>query len=112
MRNGCFCAHPYVRELLKKELWEMEIDPDALNAEADIERKRGMSRASLGLYTTQDDLEKLIDAVRDLASRREEILSLYEPIGSNGYRHKQFRPEDVDIFDPDRLLGQYLAKSA
>ncbi len=112
VRNGCFCAHPYVRELLKRELWEMDLDPDAPNAEDDIERKRGMSRASLGLYTTQADLEKLIDAVRDLAGRREEILSLYEPIGSNGYRHKHFRPEAVDLFDPNRLLGLYLAKSA
>ena len=112
MRNGCFCAHPYVRELLKRELWDMDIDPDAPNAEADVERKRGMSRASLGLYTTQSDLEKLIAAVRDLAGRREEILAIYEPIGSNGYRHKKFSPDAADLFDPERMLGQYLAKSA
>jgi selenocysteine lyase/cysteine desulfurase len=112
VRNGCFCAHPYVRELLKKEMWDMDLDPDAPNAEADIERKRGMSRASLGLYTTQSDLEKLIAAVRDLAGRREEILSMYEPVGSNGYRHISFRPAETDLFDPERLLDQYLAKSA
>jgi selenocysteine lyase/cysteine desulfurase len=112
VRNGCFCAHPYVRELLKKEMWDMDLDPDAPNAEADIERKRGMSRASLGLYTTQSDLEKLVAAVRDLAGRREEILSMYEPIGSNGYRHISFRPAETDLFDPERLLDQYLAKSA
>lgn len=112
VRNGCFCAHPYVRELLKRELWEMDLDPDALNAEADIERKRGMARASLGLYTTQSDLEKLLAAVRDLAGRRDEIVSLYEPVGSNGYRHKNFAPPATDLFDPERLLGEYLAKSA
>ena len=112
VRNGCFCAHPYVRELLKRELWEMDIDPDAPNAEADVERKRGMSRASLGLYTTQADLEKLIAAVRDLVARRDEILSEYEPIGSNGYRHKHFTPEAADLFDPERLLSLYLARSA
>jgi selenocysteine lyase/cysteine desulfurase len=109
VRNGCFCAHPYVRELLKRELWDMDIDPDALNAEADIERKRGMSRASLGLYTTKADLEALLVAVRDLANRREEILSLYEPIGSNGYRHKSFVPAESDIFDPEVLLAEWLA---
>ncbi len=112
VRNGCFCAHPYVRELLKKELWEMDIDPDAPNAEADVERKRGMSRASLGLYTTQADLEALIAGVSDLAARREEILSLYEPIGSNGYRHSKFEPAAMDLFDPERLLGDFLAQSA
>jgi selenocysteine lyase/cysteine desulfurase len=112
VRNGCFCAHPYVRELLKKELWEMDIDPDAPNAEADVERKRGMSRASLGLYTSKADLEALLVAVRDLASRREEILSVYEPIGSNGYRHTQFEPAALDLFDPERTLGNFLERSA
>ncbi len=108
VRNGCFCAHPYVRELLKKELWEMDIDPDAPNAEADVERKRGMARASLGLYTTRADIDALIEAVRDLAGRREEIKVLYEPIGTNGYRHKQFAPDSSDIFDPERLLQRFL----
>ncbi len=112
VRNGCFCAHPYVRELLKKELWEMDIDPDAPNAEADVERKRGMARASLGLYTTKADLEALIVAVRDLAGRREDILSVYEPIGSNGYRHSKFEPTALDLFDPERTLGNFLERSA
>ncbi len=112
VRNGCFCAHPYVRELLKKEMWDMDIDPDAPNAEADVERKRGMARASLGLYTTRADLEALLVAVRDLAKRRDEILSLYEPMGSNGYRHKQFEPAAVDLFDPERMLEQFLADPA
>ena len=112
VRNGCFCAHPYVRELLKRELWEMDIDPDAPNAEADVERKRGMTRASLGLYTTQADLEALVFAVRDIANRREEIIALYEPMGSNGYRHTKFEPAAVDIFDPERMLQGFLAQSA
>jgi len=112
VRNGCFCAHPYVRELLKKEMWAMDIDPDAPNAEADIERKRGMARASLGLYTTRTDLEALLVGVRDLVERRDEILSLYKPIGSNGYRHTRFDPAPLDLFDPERLLGNYLAQSA
>ena len=25
VRNGCFCAHPYVREMVKRELWEMVV---------------------------------------------------------------------------------------
>jgi hypothetical protein len=99
-----------VRELLKRELWEMDIDPDAPNAEADVERKRGMARASLGLYTTQADLEALVAAIRDLVERRDEILELYEPIGSNGYRHKSFEPPAVDIFNPERLLENFLSE--
>ena len=111
VRNGCFCAHPYVRELLKREMWEMDIDPDAPNAEAEVERKRGMARASLGLYTTRADIDALIAAVRDLAGRREEILALYEPVGSNGYKHRNFEPPANDLFDPERALKHYLEAS-
>ena len=90
----------------------MDTDPDAPNAEADVERKRGMARASLGLYTTRADIEALLAAVRDLAGRRDEILALYEPMGSNGYRHTRFEPAPVDIFDPERSLQSFLAQPA
>ena len=106
LRNGCFCAHPYVRELLKKELWEVDLDPDDPNVEVLIERKRGMARASFGLYTTIEDLKKLIAAVSDLANRREEILGQYEPVGANGYRHKYYAPDAEDIFNPETALAQ------
>ena len=108
VRNGCFCAHPYVREMLKRELWDMDLDPNALNAEADIERKRGMARASLGIYTTEDDLNALVEAIRDLIARKDEIHANYEPEGSNGYRHKSYTPEKSAIFDPTVSLEKAL----
>ncbi len=108
VRNGCFCAHPYVREILKPELWALDIDPDAPNSEADVERKRGMSRASFGIYTTEADVIALADAITDLVSRKEEILALYEPEGSNGYRHTTFAPESGALFCPKRSLEQAL----
>ena len=71
-----------------------------------------MARASLGLYTTREDLEALVVAIKDLVARADEIKSLYEPIGSNGYRHRQFSPPEADIFDPARNLENFLARSA
>ncbi len=100
VRNGCFCAHPYVREMLKRELWDMDLDPNALNAEADIERKRGMARASIGLHNSQEDLLALVEAIKDLIARKDEIHELYEPFGSNGYRHREYAPDEAAIFDP------------
>lgn len=108
VRNGCFCAHPYVREMLKPELWALDIDPDAPNSEADVERKRGMARASLGIYTTEADILALVDAIKDLVARKEEILSLYVPEGSNGYRHREFTPAASAIFNPQRALEHAL----
>ena len=110
VRNGCFCAHPYVRELLKREMWEMDIDPDAPNAEAQVERVRGMARASLGFYTTRQDLEALVLAVQDLCNRKEEVLAAYDPVGSNGYRHKQFKPPAESLFDAERSLQQAITR--
>jgi selenocysteine lyase/cysteine desulfurase len=104
VRNGCFCAHPYVREILKPELWALDIDPDAPNSEADVERKRGMARASFGIYTTEADVLALAEAVADLVARKDEILSLYEPEGSNGYRHTKFAPDKATLFNPETSL--------
>ena len=109
VRNGCFCAHPYVREILKPELWALDIDPDAPNSEADVERKRGMARASFGIYTTEVDVLALVEAITDLVSRKQEILSLYQPVGSNGYRHTRFSPDDSAIFNAERSLQQALS---
>jgi selenocysteine lyase/cysteine desulfurase len=109
VRNGCFCAHPYVREMLKRELWAMDIDPNALNAEADIERKRGMARASLGLYTTEEDLLAFVEAIKDLITRKDEIHATYHPVGSNGYQHNHYAPDKTAIFDPLVVLEKALA---
>jgi cysteine desulfurase/selenocysteine lyase len=104
VRNGCFCAHPYVREMLKRELWAMNLDPDAPNIEAEVERKRGMARASLGIYTTEDDILNLCDAVADLTTRRPEIQSMYRPLGKRGYCHREFEPDQKALFDPVTAL--------
>jgi hypothetical protein len=97
-----------VREILKPELWAMDIDPDAPNSEEQVERKRGMARASLGIYTTEADLLALVEAVADLVARKDEILAIYEPIGTNGYRHSQFEPDSGVLFDAEKSLQQAL----
>ncbi|MCP3688159.1 MAG: aminotransferase class V-fold PLP-dependent enzyme [Gammaproteobacteria bacterium] len=109
VRNGCFCAHPYVREMLKRELWDMDLDPNALNAEADIERKRGMARASIGLHNSEQDLIALVEAIKDLIARQDEIHKLYVPFGSNGYRHRSYTPDKSVIFDPLLTLEKALS---
>ena len=105
VRNGCFCAHPYVREMLKRELWSMNIDPNASNIEAEVERKRGMARASIGIYTTETDILAFCGAVESLVIRREEILELYQPEGKSGYCHRHFKPADEALFDPSQILA-------
>jgi hypothetical protein len=90
--------------MLKRELWAMNLDPDAPNIEAEVERKRGMARASLGIYTTEDDILNLCDAVADLTTRRPEIQSMYRPLGKRGYCHREFEPDQKALFDPVTAL--------
>jgi selenocysteine lyase/cysteine desulfurase len=63
VRNGCFCAHPYLRELLG--IPAEEILRVARNAAAGRRRELpGMVRASFGCYNTVDEIDYLVDALR------------------------------------------------
>lgn len=106
VRNGCFCAHLYTRELRRREMWEIDIDPEAPDALTIIERKRGMARASFGLHTTRDDLDALVAAMAALIENREAILEVYRPVGKNGYQHKSFKPPAEALFDPLRAIAR------
>lgn len=66
VRHGCFCAHPLMVRLLA-------IDPEHDAALADGLRRGvptalpGAVRASAGLGTTADDIDRLVDAVTEIA---------------------------------------------
>lgn len=110
VRNGCFCAHPYVRELLKPELWVLDIDPDAADAEAQIQPWRGMVRASLGLYSTEDDIDALLTGVRDVLDQAEYYRTQYLVDRAGHFHHRTFDPPGETLFDPEAALEQALAQ--
>jgi len=64
-RNGCFCAHPYLTRLLG--CTDAEGVRRKVEAGEDV-LLPGAVRATIGIYNTVADLDKLVDAVRDLAS--------------------------------------------
>ena len=70
-RNGCFCAHPYVKEIL-------HVTPeDAAAVEGSIlARDRstvpGTVRVSFGIYNTADEVDVLAGALAAVASGRRE----------------------------------------
>ena len=110
VRNGCFCAHPYVRELLKPELWRLDIDPDAADAAQQLRHWQGMVRASLGLYSDDDDLAALLAGLRDLQARPEFYRAHYR-IDSEGHgRHRTFAAPALSLFDPETALDRALAR--
>jgi len=66
VRNGCFCAHPYVHRLL--DLSPPEIAHYAnLAGQGNIAAVPGMVRISIGLYNNANDIEKAVAVIAELA---------------------------------------------
>lgn len=78
VRSGCFCAQPYVKTLLGCEA----------AAWATSGPKPGMVRASLGPYSTADDVATLADALRELVAHRATIERQYRLRADGSYRHE------------------------
>ncbi len=62
VRNGCFCAQPYVRELLGVSEREMREIMAKLEA-GDHATVPGMVRMSLGVYNTAEEVDIFLEAV-------------------------------------------------
>ncbi|WP_373898264.1 aminotransferase class V-fold PLP-dependent enzyme [Haloimpatiens sp. FM7315] len=58
VRNGCFCAHPYVERLL--DVSEDELEKMIKNPSAN---KRGIVRISFGLYNNYREIDVLVNAL-------------------------------------------------
>ena len=69
VRNECFCAHPYVKRLLGVTDAE---EARYLSEMAEGERRNvpGMVRASFGMYSLLDDVQALVDGLRELTRER------------------------------------------
>lgn len=66
VRNGCFCAHPYVHRLLNMS--PPDIDHYAnLAGQGKLAAVPGMVRISIGLYNNVNDIEKAAAAIAELA---------------------------------------------
>ena len=109
VRNECFCAHPYVQEMLKEEFAALDID-GLSNEEVNrlFQDRRGMVRASFGLYTTQEEISALATALTDIATHIDRYRPLYQGCGDGSYRHRDFHPEEEGLFDIEQALAEQL----
>lgn len=65
VRNGCFCAHPYVARLLgisDRERYELMLHPERPSI--------GMIRASIGLYNTDEEVDEFLELMRWISGSR------------------------------------------
>ena len=97
VRNECFCAHPYVREMIMLSLTEEDLTDEELEELADLQQ--GMVRASFGIYNTETDVDALVGALERISADKEKFLELYRRLENGDYAHKSF------TFDPEKVFS-------
>ena len=105
VRHGCFCAHPYLVRLLGLGPDEIAHRWDAVR-HGDRRTMPGAVRASAGLSTSTDDIDRLVTAVADIASGRPAPVAYHQDPTTGDYHL------DDDIHPPGvgRALGASCAR--
>jgi cysteine desulfurase / selenocysteine lyase len=102
VRNECFCAQPFVRQLLGISDSE-GIAPDSCMETCGAEEKPGMVRVSFGLYNSRADVDYVAEALSRIVQDADFYRDNYFPVldGSGDYRHRifRFKPDDVFSFE-------------
>jgi selenocysteine lyase/cysteine desulfurase len=91
VRDGCFCAHPYVKSLLGVDEAADQLYRQDLRR-GDRRRIPGMVRASLGVYSTEEDVELLGRALEELVADAERVRASYEEAIDGSYHLIGFAP--------------------
>jgi selenocysteine lyase/cysteine desulfurase len=108
VRNQCFCAHPYVREMITEVLAEEEDDLSDEEIEDLAELHRGMVRASFGIYNTRADVDLLVKAVRHICENKPFYAENYERQENGDYVHKTFRFDCEELFSVRGAVDDWL----
>jgi selenocysteine lyase/cysteine desulfurase len=88
VRHGCFCAHPYLVRLLGLGSDEIARHWDNVR-HGDHSDMPGAIRASAGLSTSAEDIDRLVGAVADIAADRPTPVAYHQDP-----RTGDFHPED------------------
>lgn len=96
VRSGCFCAHPYVKSLLKLSDSESDqlISKIRKGERVDLP---GMVRISFGIYNTLDEVDYFLESVNEICAGN--FHGNYELNTQRGeYSPKGFEPSYQDYF--------------
>jgi cysteine desulfurase/selenocysteine lyase len=108
VRNACFCAHPYVREMITDDLGEHMGNLSNEELEALAELHRGMVRASFGLYNDHKDVDALADALKQICENKDWYLSQYHQSESCGdFFHNTFEFDSRLVFSAQNEVNRW-----
>ncbi len=91
VRHGCFCAHPYLTRLLglsRKDVAAYREDV----LRGDRSRMPGAVRASAGLSTSPEDVERLVEAVTRIAGGDDPPIGYLQDLHTG-----DFAPDPADV---------------
>jgi selenocysteine lyase/cysteine desulfurase len=107
VRNECFCAHPYVKEMIIDDLLDFTSELGEDNFEEEVFLKSGMVRASVGLYNTQEDIDTLVSALKEIISNTDELCSHYKTDSLGNYFHSSFDSDSFNMFSTASFIQLY-----
>lgn len=108
VRNECFCAHPYVKEMILDEIIDSFGSVPDGSQHHQYKLLAGMVRASFGLYNTAADVKTLITSLKEIVSRKAELSSHYRVNENGDYVHQTFKMESVNHFRIAEAVASYL----
>jgi selenocysteine lyase/cysteine desulfurase len=105
MRNECFCAQPFVRDLLGRTGGD-----GAAGDACGPDTQPGMVRASFGLYNTKADVDTAVEALQDIVARPDWYRARYRPVlgGSGDWVHREFDYDPDAAFSLTRAVDDWL----
>ncbi len=108
VRNACFCAHPYVREMISDDLMAQMDDLSNEELEALAELHRGMVRASFGIYNTRDDVDALVRALKDIVDNEDFYRQQYHQAACDNFFHNTFKFDSTPVFSTKQAVDTWL----
>ena len=112
VRNGCFCAHPYVRELITDKLSDQSTTLSDEELEILTTMQQGMVRVSFGLYNNEKDVNILCSALQRIVSNKQAYTDQYELLPSGEYKHKVFNFNSTEYFSAKHHVDAWLARGS
>ena len=102
VRSGCFCAHPYILHLLGLSGEEAQTVRSRMLA-GDRSDMPGLIRASFGLYNTIEDVDLLVEALKQITAGQ--YAGKYHQVRSTGeYLAEGWAPEFDRYFSIDHVI--------